>query len=76
MGEVFRPVDISKGRRRIVKKALDDLNPYLRESAVNILEHWMGEESKKELYRLLGEEQASRLLKKIERGYRLKAEEE
>ena len=65
MGKVFRPEDMVKGRRRVVEEAVRDLSPGIREATVRILESWVGNESEERLVRLLGEEEAKRLIKRI-----------
>ncbi|MFH0896874.1 MAG: hypothetical protein V1850_02350 [Candidatus Bathyarchaeota archaeon] len=65
MGKVFRPADITRGRKRIVEEAVRDLSPGIREATVRILESRVGNESEERLVRLLGEEEAKRLIKRI-----------
>ena len=65
MGKVFRPEDMVKGRRRVVEEAVRDLSPEIREATVRILESWVGNESEEKLVKLLGEEEAKRLIKRI-----------
>ena len=65
MGKVFRPEDIARGRKRVVEEAVRDLSPGIREATVRILESWVGKESEERLVRLLGEEEAKRLTKRI-----------
>lgn len=63
MGEVFRSEDVLKGKKKIIEKALQDLNPDIRDSALNILTFWKGEESKEELVKVIGK-------RKVEEIYR------
>lgn len=65
MGKVFRPEDLTRGRKRFIEEAVRDLSPGLREATARILESWTGKESEEKLARLLGEEEAKRLLRKI-----------
>jgi hypothetical protein len=65
MGKVFRPEDITRGRRRFIEEAVRDLSPGIRETTVRILESWVGTESEERLVKLLGEEEAKRLIKRI-----------
>ena len=65
MGKVFRPEDITRGRKRIVEEAARDLSPGIKEATVRILESWVGKESEERLVRLLGEEEAKRLIKRM-----------
>ena len=65
MGKVFRLEDMVKGRRRVVEEAVRDLSPGIREATVRILESWVGNESEERLVRLLGEEEAKRLIRRI-----------
>ena len=65
MGKVFRPEDITRGRKRFIEEAVRDLSPGIREATVRILESWVGKESEERLVRLLGEEEAKRLIKRI-----------
>lgn len=54
MGEVFEPEDFLKGRKGIIDKAVRDLSPGVREATRRIIGSWKGEESKRELIKLLG----------------------
>ena len=65
MGKVFRPEDIARGRKKVVEEAVRDLSPGIREATVRILDSWVGKESEERLVRLLGEEEAKRLIKRI-----------
>ena len=68
MGKVFRPEDVAKGRKTIVEEATRDLSPGIREPVISILESWKGEKSKEQLIKLLGNEEATRLLRKVKRS--------
>ena len=61
MGVVFKPEDVLKGRKHMLKKAARDLAPGQAEQVEDILRRW-DENSKQELIKLLGEERARRLL--------------
>ncbi len=65
MGEVFRPEDVAKGRKRLFRKAVRDLSPDLRDAIWQIIESWEGMESQKKLVKLLGEEKAKHFLRKL-----------
>ena len=65
MGEVFRPEDVAKGRRKLFREAVRDLSPDLRDAIWQIIESWEGMESQKKLVRLLGEEKAKHFLRKL-----------
>ncbi len=65
MGEVFRPEDVAKGRKRLFREAVRDLSPDLRDAIWQIIESWEGMESQKKLVRLLGEEKAKHFLRKL-----------
>ena len=51
--------------KRFIEEAVRDLSPGIREATVRILESWVGTESEERLVRLLGEEEAKRLTKRI-----------
>lgn len=61
MGVVFKPEDVLKGRKHMLKKAARDLAPGQVERVEEILRRW-DEKSERELVKLLGEERAKRLL--------------
>ncbi|MGQ9469349.1 MAG: hypothetical protein ACUVTD_05930 [Nitrososphaerales archaeon] len=54
MGEVFRTKDILKGRRKLIEEALHDLSPGVKDAVISVLESWKGEESRKQLIKVLG----------------------
>ncbi len=66
MGEVFRPKDILKGRRRFIEEALHDLSPSIRDTVIGILESWKGEESRDKLIKILGKKNVEDILKSLE----------
>jgi len=67
MGEVFRPEDVAKGRKRLIREAVKDLSPGVRDAAVEILESWEDLVSEKKLTSLLGNRGAKRLLDRMRR---------
>ena len=66
MGKVFRPEDILKGKKKIIEKALQDLNPSIRDSALNILTSWEGGESKEKLVKVIGKRKVEEILRSLE----------
>jgi len=62
MGEIFRPEDVVRGRRRMIRDMVRDLSPGVRDAVVEILESWEGATSEKKLVGLLGKRGAERLL--------------
>ena len=65
MGEIFRPEDVVKGRRRMIRDMVRDLSPGVRDVVVEILESWEGATSEKKLVSILGNKGATRLLNRI-----------
>ena len=68
MGEVYRPKDLPSGRRKIIDRAVRDLSPDVKDDIIKILDSWertgsAGSEEK--LRKLLSQEEANRLFKKI-----------
>ena len=68
MGRVFKPEDIARGRKRVIEDAVRDLSPGIKEATVRILGSWVGKESEERLVRLLGEEGAKRLIKRMKKA--------
>ncbi len=68
MGRVFKPEDIARGRKRVIEDAVRDLNPGIKEATVRILESGVDKESEERLVRLLGEEGAKHLIKRIKKA--------
>jgi len=66
MGKAFRPEDVARGRKRLLREALRDLSPDIRDAVRRVFESWQGVESEKQLVKLLGEEGAKRFLKRGE----------
>ncbi len=65
MGEVFRPKDLLKGRRKLIEEALQDLSPEIRDSVINILDSWKGEESRDLLIEILGKKKVADILESL-----------
>ncbi|MCP8323942.1 MAG: hypothetical protein L6N96_07200 [Candidatus Methylarchaceae archaeon HK02M2] len=65
MGEVFRPKDLLKGRRKLIEEALQDLSPGIRDSVINILDSWKGEESRNLLIEILGKKKVADILESL-----------
>jgi len=65
MGEVFRPEDVVRGRRRMIRDMVRDLSPGVRDTVVEILESWEGATSEKKLVSILGNKGAKRLLNRM-----------
>jgi hypothetical protein len=62
---VFRPKDLSKGRRRIIENALSDINPDIKGGVIELLSSWQGMPSEMKLKEMLGEERARSLLDRV-----------
>ena len=62
MGTVYRPDDAKK--RRKIDKALEDLDPSLREPARRLVETYSGEDLEKKLTELVGFEKMKKLIYK------------
>lgn len=65
MGAVFRPKDLSRGRKKIVEDAVKDLSPVAKDDVIKILRSWEGTGSEEKLKEILGKDKTKRLLKKI-----------
>ena len=65
MGEVFRPKDLLKGRRKLIEEALHDLSPGIRDSVINILDSWKGEEWRDLLIEILGKKKVEDVLQSL-----------
>jgi hypothetical protein len=70
-GAVFRPKDLTKGRRRIIENALNDINPDMRDGVIELLSSWEGAASEQKLKDMVGQEKARSLLDTIEKKSRL-----
>ena len=62
MGATYRPEDLKK--RKMIDKALEDLDPSIRESARRLIESYSGEDLEKKLIDLVGFEKTKRLIYK------------
>jgi hypothetical protein len=66
-GAVFRPKDLTKGRRRIIENALNDINPDIKDGVIDLLSSWEGAASKQKLKDMVGQERAGSLLDRVEK---------
>jgi hypothetical protein len=66
-GAVFRPKDLTRGRRRIIENALSDINPDIKDGVMDLLTYWEGAGSEQRLKEMLGQEKARSLLDSIEK---------
>jgi hypothetical protein len=66
-GAVFRPKDLTKGRRRIIENALNDINPDIKDGVIDLLSSWEGAASEQKLKDIVGQERAASLLDRIKK---------
>ena len=66
-GAVFRPKDLTKGRRRIIGNALNDINPDIKDGVIDLLSSWEGAASEQKLKDMVGQERAGSLLDRVEK---------
>jgi hypothetical protein len=66
-GAVFRPKDLTKGRRRIIENALNDINPDFKDGVIDLLTSWEGSPSEQKLKDMVGQERAGSLLDRIQK---------
>ena len=66
-GAVFRPKDLTKGRRRIIENALNDINPDIKDGVIDLLSSWEGSPSEQKLKDMVGQERAGSLLDRIQK---------
>jgi hypothetical protein len=66
-GAVFRPKDLTKGRRRIIENALNDINPDIKDGVIDLLRSWEGSPSEQKLKDMVGQERAGSLLDRIQK---------
>jgi hypothetical protein len=66
-GAVFRPKDLTKGRRRIIENALNDINPDIKDGVIDLLSSWEGAASEQKLKDMVGQERAGSLLDRVEK---------
>ena len=62
MGATYRPEDAKK--RRMVDKAIEDLDPSLKEPARRLIEGYSGEDLERKLTELIGFEKTKKLIYK------------
>jgi len=67
VGAVFRPKDLTRGRKRIIENALSDINPDIKDGVIGLLSSWEGAGSEQRLKEMLGQEKARSLLDSIEK---------
>ncbi len=65
MGEVFKPKDVMK-RRKLIEEALRDLSPRVKDTVIDVLESWKGEESRNRLIKIMGKKSVEGHLKSLE----------
>lgn len=66
MGYVYRPKDLLRGRKRMLKQGLRDITPGAREDVLRVLQDWRGDSSMDRLIELMGEEKAKKLRELLE----------
>jgi hypothetical protein len=66
-GAVFRPKDLTKGRRRIIENALNDINPDIKDGVIDLLSSWERSPSEQKLKDMVGQERAGSLLDRIQK---------
>ena len=66
-GAVFRPKDLTKGRRRIIENPLNDINPDIKDGVVDLLSSWEGPPSEQKQKDMVGQERAGPLLDRIQK---------
>ena len=62
MGAIYKPGDTK--RRRAMDKALEDLDPSIRNAAKRLIESYNGEDLERKLTELIGFEKMIRLIEK------------
>jgi len=62
---VYRPKDLGRGYKKIIDNALRDLSPDTKENVINIFNSWEGTSSIDRLSKLVGQDKAKDLMKKI-----------
>ncbi len=65
VGAVFRPKDLTRGRKRIIENALSDINPDIKDGVMDLLSSWEGTGSEQKLREMVGREKAKSLLDSI-----------
>lgn len=64
MGAIIGPEDVLKGREWMLKKAARDLSPSHLEQVEQLLKRW-DDKARDELFKLIGEEKAKRILQEL-----------
>ena len=62
MGAIYKPRDAK--RRRMIDKALEDLDPSIRDITKKLIENYHGEDLEKKLTELVGYEKMRKLIEK------------
>ena len=62
MGSIFKPED--KTRRRMMEKALEDLDPNVRDAVKRLMEDYQGKDLEKKLSKLIGPKKTKDLIEK------------
>jgi hypothetical protein len=63
VGAIFKPEDMT--RRRMIEKALEDLEPNTRDVVKRLIENYQGEDLEKKLRELIGIKKTMDLIGKI-----------
>lgn len=66
MGAVFKPEDALK-RKKMIREALRDLSPSIRENVERLIESYSGEELEEKLRNLIGIKRTLKLLRMNEK---------
>ena len=64
MGSIFKPED--KTRRRMIERALEDLDPNIRDAVKRLIEDYQGKDLEKKLRDLIGLKKTIDLIEKTE----------
>jgi hypothetical protein len=62
MGSIFKPED--KTRRRMIERALEDLDPNIRDAVKRLIEDYQGKDLEKKLRDLIGLKKTIDLIEK------------
>lgn len=62
MGSIFKPED--KTRRRMIEKALEDLDPNIRDAVKRLIEDYQGKDLEKRLRELIGLKRTTDLIER------------
>ena len=62
MGSIFKPED--KTRRRMIEKALEDLDPNIRDAVKRLIEDYQGKDLEKRLRELIGLKKTTDLIER------------